>query len=81
MRLTNGFADVLPSQPFQIIVANFTWKDRYLPKHTILGYAKRNPVAILRSECIEAERIGQIIYIINLAEEVPALAASFEGDA
>ena len=47
VRLTNGVAEVLPNQVFEVMVANFSRQVRRLPKHTVVGYAKRNPLAIL----------------------------------
>ena len=48
VRLTNGVAEVLPNQTFEVMVANVLRQERRLPKRTVVRYAKRNPLAILR---------------------------------
>ena len=47
VRLTNGVAEVLRKQVFEVIVGNFSPQVRRLPKHTVIGHTKRNPLAIL----------------------------------
>lgn len=37
VRLTNGVADVMPNRVFDVIVANFSQRDRRLPKNIIIG--------------------------------------------
>lgn len=49
-----------------------------MPKHTILGYTKLNPVAILTTEHAVAEKIGQVMNITNLAREAPTSGTSLE---
>ena len=36
-RLTNGVAEVIPKVTFDVIVANFSRRERRLPKHTVVG--------------------------------------------
>ena len=50
VKLTNGVAEVLPNQTFDVVVAIFSQCGRRLPKYTVVGYAKRNPLAILTPE-------------------------------
>ena len=50
VRLTNGVAGFLPNQTFDVVVANFSIQARRLPKRTVVGYAKRDPLAILKPE-------------------------------
>ena len=66
MRLTNGVAEVLPNQVLQVMVAEFSRQVRWLPKHTVVGYAKRNPLAILTPERQVAEEIAHALHISNL---------------
>ena len=37
VRLTNGVAEVLPNVTFDVIVVNFSRRERRLPKHTVVG--------------------------------------------
>lgn len=71
VRLTNGVANVLPDKTFEVIVANFSCRPRMLPKHTILGYAKRNPLAILTPERKVAEEMGRVLNISSLPDPGP----------
>ena len=66
VRLTNGVAEVLPNQVFEVMVANFSRQVRRLPKHTVFGYAKRNPLAILTPERQVAEEIAHALHISHL---------------
>ena len=70
MRLTNGVVEVLPNQTFDVIVANFSRQERRLPKHIIVGYAKRNPLAILTPESRVAERIAHALHLTDLTDQV-----------
>ena len=66
VRLTNGVAEVLPNQVFEVMVANVSRQVRRLPKHTVVGYAKRNPLAILTRERQVAEGIAHALHISPL---------------
>lgn len=50
LRLTNGVSEVLPSQAFEFIVTKSSRRTRLLPKGTVVGYAKCNPIAIIAPE-------------------------------
>ena len=66
MRLTNGVAEALPHQTFEVNVANFSRRTWRLPKHTVVGYAKRNPIAILTPERRVAEEIAHALNLTDL---------------
>ena len=69
-RLTNGVTDVLPNVTFDVIVANFSRRERRLPKHTVVGYAKRNPLAILTPERRVAEGITHALHLTDLTDQI-----------
>ena len=58
VRLTNGVEEFLPHQTFEVNVANVSRRRRRLLKHTVVGYAKRNPLAILTPERRVAEEVA-----------------------
>lgn len=60
---------VLPNENFESIVANFSKRDRFIPKNIILEYAKRNPLAILAPERKVAETIGAVMNIAMILDE------------
>ena len=65
VRLMNGGAVVLPNQTFDVMVANFSCQKRRLQKRTVVGYAMRNPLAILTPE----RRVGtEIPHALLLTE-------------
>ena len=70
VRLTNGIVEVLPNQTFDVIVANFSRRERRLPKHTVVGYAKRNPLAILTPERRVTEGIAHARHLTDLTDQV-----------
>ena len=70
MRLTIGVVEVLPNQAFDVIVANFSRRERRLTKHTVVGYAKRNPLAILTPERRVAEGIAHALHLTDLTDQV-----------
>ena len=70
VRLTNGVAEVLPNVTFDVVVGNFSPRERRLPKHTVLGYAKRNPLAILTPERRVAEGIAHALHLTDLTDQV-----------
>ena len=70
VRLTNGVAEVLRNVTFDVVVANFSRRKRRLPKHTVLGYAKRNPLAILTPERKVAEGIAHALHLTDLTDQV-----------
>lgn len=72
VRLTNGVAEVLPNQRFDVITANVSRKPRRLPRNTIVGYAKRCPIAILTPEREVAEEIGRVMNITTVPDESTA---------
>ena len=69
VRLTNSVAEVLPPQTFEVNVANFSRRTRRLPKHTAVGYAKRNPLAILTTERRVAEGIAHALHLTAFDDE------------
>ena len=69
VRLTNGVAEVLPNQTFDVIVANFSRRERRLPKHTVVGYAKRNPLAILIPDRKVSEGIAHALHLTDLTDQ------------
>ena len=70
VRLPNGVLEVLPNQAFDVIFANFSRWERRLPKHTAVGYAKRNLLAILTPERRVAEGIAQALHLTDLTDHV-----------
>ena len=70
VRITSGVVEVLPNQTFDVIVANVLRRERRLPKHTVLGYAKRNPLAILTPERRVAEGITHALHLTDLTDQV-----------
>ena len=76
VRLTNGVADVLPNLPFKVIVANFSRKPRRLPKNTIIRYARRNPVDIIKPERPVAEEMGRILNTLAVTDTPSTNAGS-----
>ena len=56
---------MLPNQVFEVIVANVSRQVRWLPKHTVLRYAKRNPLAILTPMRQVAEEIAHSLHVSN----------------
>ena len=75
VRLTNGVAEVLPYQTFEVNVANFSRRTRRLPKHTVVRYAKRNPLAILTPERRVAEEIAHALHLTDLDDQVGEVGA------
>ena len=69
LRLTNGVVEILPNQAFDV-VANFSRQERQLPKHTVVGYAKRNSLAILTPERRVAEGIADALHFTDLTDQV-----------
>ena len=70
VRLTNGVAEVLPHQSFKVNVEKFSRRTRRLPKHTVVGYAKRNTLAILTPERRVAEEIAHALHLTDLDDQV-----------
>ena len=70
VRLTNGVAVVIPNVTFDVVVANFSRRERRLPEHTVVGYAKRNPLAILTPESKVAEGIAHALHLTDLTDQV-----------
>ena len=70
LRLTNGVVEVLPNQTFDVIVANVSRRERRLPNHSVVGYAKRNPLAILTPERRVAEGIAHALHLTDLTDQV-----------
>ena len=70
VRLTNGVAEVLPNQTFDVMVANFSRQERLLPKRAVVGYAKRDPLAILTPESQARARIAHALHLTDLDIEV-----------
>ena len=65
VRLTNGVTEVLPNVTFDVIVTNFSRRERRLPKHAVVGYAKRNPLSILTPEGRVAEGIVHALHLTD----------------
>ena len=70
VRLTNGVAEVLPHQTFEVNVANFARRTRRLPMLTVVGYANRNPLMILMPERRVAEEIAHALHLTDLDDQV-----------
>ena len=68
--LMNGVAEVLPNQTFDFIFANFLRPERRLPKHTVVGYGKSNPLAILTPERKVSEGIAHALHLTDLTVQV-----------
>ena len=73
VRLTNGVIEVLPNQTSKVIVANFSRRERQLPKHTVVGYADCNPLAILTPERRVAEGISHALHLTYLTDKLGEL--------
>ena len=73
VRLTNSVTEVLPTVTFDVIVANFSGRERRLSKHNVVGYAKRNPLAILTPERRVAEGIAHALHLTDLTDQVGEL--------
>lgn len=65
VRFRNGVVEVLPTQIFDVIVTNFSQQPRRLPKRTVVGYAKRNPLAILTPELRVAQKIAHSMHLTD----------------
>ena len=70
VRLTNGVVKVLLNQTFDVLAANFSRRERRLPKYTVVGYAKRNSLAILTPELRVAEGIAHALHLNNMTDQV-----------
>ena len=75
VRLTNSVAEVLPNQAFDVIVANFSRQAKRLPKRTVVGYAKRNPLAILTPERRVGAEIAHALHLTDLDVQVRGVGA------
>ena len=69
VRPTSGVAEVLPHQTFEVIVANFSRRERQLPKHTVVGCAKRNPLAILIPDRKVSKEIAHALHLTDLTDQ------------
>ena len=69
MRLTNGVAEFLPNQTFDIIVANVSRQTGQHPKHTVVGYEKRNPLDILMPERQVGTEISHALHITDVNDQ------------
>ena len=74
-------AEVLPHQTFEVNVANFSRRTRRLPKRTVVGHAKRNPLAILTPERRVAEEIAHALHLTDLDDQVSAAGAGLPSSA
>ena len=70
VRLNNSMAELLPHQTFEVNVAKFSRRTRRLPKQTVVGYDKRNPLAILTPERRVAEEIAHALNLTDLDDQV-----------
>ena len=70
VRLKNGVAEVLPNQTFDVVVANFSRRERRLPKHTFVGCAKRKSLEILTPERRVAEGMAHAPHQTDLTDQV-----------
>ena len=70
MRLTNGVVEILTNQAFDVLVANVSRREMQLPKHTVVGYAKRNPLEILTPERRVVEGILHALHLTDLTDKV-----------
>ena len=70
MGLTNGVTEVLPNVTFEVIVSNFSRRERRLPNHAVVGYANRNPLAILTPEHRVAEGIAHALHLTDLTDQI-----------
>lgn len=70
MRLTKGVAEVFPNQAFEVIVANVSRQTRRLPKHTAVGFAKRNPLTILTPELQVLQGIALALQLTDLDDQI-----------
>lgn len=66
--MTNEVAELDPRKEFDIIVANIKWKQRTLPRNTVTGYAKRNPLLILTITREVAEECSWVLCITKSTE-------------
>ena len=66
VRLANGIAEIHPKREFEVVVANFGKKAVRLPKHTVLGYATRHPLAILTPSAEFAKPFASILNLSPL---------------
>ena len=76
VRLTHGVAEVLPNQTFDVFVANFSRRERLLPKHTVVRDAKRNPLAIVTPEQRVASGIAHALHLTDLTDQVGEVGVS-----
>ena len=67
--LTNGVVEIQSNQIFDVTVANFSRRERRLPKHTVVRYPKRNPLAILTPERRVAEGISHALHLTDLTDQ------------
>ena len=66
IRLANGVVEIEDGSRFQVLLSNFSKFPRRLPKGAVLGYAVRDPVAIIAPQRKLAEQCGEVLNITNL---------------
>ena len=66
VQLANGVVDIEDGSVFQVLLSNFSKFPRRLPKGVVLGYAVRDPAAIITPERKLAEQCGEMLNITNL---------------
>ena len=67
--MANGVVDLHPRQDFEVLIANFSKKQVQLPKHTVLGYASRHPLAILTPNSKVAQQVSKVLNLTPLTAD------------
>lgn len=61
--MTKDIAELDPRKEFDMLVANFSRTRRALPKHTVIGYAKRSLLALITSSRATREQYARNLHI------------------
>ena len=68
LRIANGIHETEPQRKFKIFISNFSRKPRMLPRNTVVGYAKSNPIALI----VPQEDLSRDIANVHNITEIPS---------
>lgn len=64
--LANGVLEADRKRPFELLLANFLFVERTLPKGRVTDDARRNPLAIVKLEPIVAHEVALALNIAQV---------------
>ena len=80
MRVINGVQEVIPEEPFDLLLSSFSRVERHLPKGMVFAYAAPSPLALIPLLGPAAIEIAQFLNIAPLEDGAAKAAPLTESD-